>query len=652
MAEDIVQTVKLEGADQTAAGYDKVAAAANAALKSIASGVEPTNAQLASVGAHVENLTRNFVKAAGNVGSATNKFVSNIGRMASTVTKFAAAAGLGVAALKKISAANKDQAEETKIALAQNRLQSKGYLEAQQRSAQYERSVRDLNASFASGKLTMAQYADQFNELTRARQEDEDAARQQELAQSAADEERIRNEAAIKREAAATKAHAEAVDAYGSEVASALQQLSPAWDNFLKKWNTGPSIIADIMRAIANVMNQSGDLIIGTLNRIADKLGALFSGQQGGDRVQAFQAAIMTAFNAIAGAVENVLIPALQGVVFLFNQIASVVNAVFGTKLSGGVLAVAAAFVVWSGALKVVTTSIFAVIEGLKLLGFIAKALAASQLFTPWGIAIAAIVVAIALLITYWDDLKAAVVSAVDAVQAKLKQWSDDWAASVQQFKDAWASVEQWFTDLWESIKKIAFDAWEGLKQTANDALTSIGEYIKSLFEPFDTLIGWIKQAVDWFKELIGVQSRAASQGAQGEAAGMKRGGQINGRGSSTSDSIPIWASRGEWVIRAQAAQYYGRRFMSMVNSMRLPRDFNLAALTDGAMLGVPMARFATGGEVGAQQGSRVLNLTLPGLGSFNGLTGPDETMERLQMAAVRSQLRSAGRPPGWYGGR
>lgn len=49
-------------------------------------------------------------------------------------------------------------------------------------------------------------------------------------------------------------------------------------------------------------------------------------------------------------------------------------------------------------------------------------------------------------------------------------------------------------------------------------------------------------------------------------------GGPIRGRGTSTSDSIPILASDDEFMMRAAAVNYYGLRTMSALNAMRIPR--------------------------------------------------------------------------------
>lgn len=47
-------------------------------------------------------------------------------------------------------------------------------------------------------------------------------------------------------------------------------------------------------------------------------------------------------------------------------------------------------------------------------------------------------------------------------------------------------------------------------------------------------------------------------------------GGPIRGPGTKTSDDIPIWASDGEFMIRAAAVDHYGLEFFARANAMRL----------------------------------------------------------------------------------
>jgi hypothetical protein len=70
---------------------------------------------------------------------------------------------------------------------------------------------------------------------------------------------------------------------------------------------------------------------------------------------------------------------------------------------------------------------------------------------------------------------------------------------------------------------------------------------------------------------------------------GKATGGEIYGPGTGTSDSVPIWASRGEFVVRSAAVAQPGvRELLQTINQgLRTPP---LAAVRG--------PRFAMGGEV------------------------------------------------------
>ncbi|MFB7597263.1 hypothetical protein [Streptomyces sp. NPDC056160] len=51
----------------------------------------------------------------------------------------------------------------------------------------------------------------------------------------------------------------------------------------------------------------------------------------------------------------------------------------------------------------------------------------------------------------------------------------------------------------------------------------------------------------------------------------LAQGGLLWGPGTSTSDSIPVWGSTGEYMVKAAAVAKYGVRFMDALNEGRLP---------------------------------------------------------------------------------
>lgn len=85
------------------------------------------------------------------------------------------------------------------------------------------------------------------------------------------------------------------------------------------------------------------------------------------------------------------------------------------------------------------------------------------------------------------------------------------------------------------------------------------------------------------------------SYGRYGKYAG---GGPIKGPGTSTSDSVPIWASRDEFMMQAAAVSHYGLPAMNALNSMRIPRQAVAAPAVSSMRTGGRAAASAPSGDL------------------------------------------------------
>ncbi|BAU76129.1 tape measure protein [Metapseudomonas furukawaii] len=56
------------------------------------------------------------------------------------------------------------------------------------------------------------------------------------------------------------------------------------------------------------------------------------------------------------------------------------------------------------------------------------------------------------------------------------------------------------------------------------------------------------------------------------EFPGYAQGGLLRGPGTGTSDSILMWGSNGEYMVRADAVRHYGTALLDQLNARRLPR--------------------------------------------------------------------------------
>lgn len=76
-------------------------------------------------------------------------------------------------------------------------------------------------------------------------------------------------------------------------------------------------------------------------------------------------------------------------------------------------------------------------------------------------------------------------------------------------------------------------------------------------------------RAVNDLRASMNVEQFTRYNAARTNYSGLKRasGGPIYGPGTSTSDSIPVWASDEEWLIKARAANYWGADAMWAINN-------------------------------------------------------------------------------------
>lgn len=125
-------------------------------------------------------------------------------------------------------------------------------------------------------------------------------------------------------------------------------------------------------------------------------------------------------------------------------------------------------------------------------------------------------------------------------------------------------------------------------------------------------------------------------------AAGIEKapkkagGGLLRGPGSGTSDSILMWGSNGEYMLRAAAVRSLGRARLDYMN-----RYGRIPGFADGGAIGEAVSRLPA--PLASGVGSRrVLNLTLPGVGSFE--TQADEAVANALERALRAAALKSGR--------
>ncbi|TIN36852.1 MAG: phage tail tape measure protein [Mesorhizobium sp.] len=219
--------------------------------------------------------------------------------------------------------------------------------------------------------------------------------------------------------------------------------------------------------------------------------------------------------------------------------------------------------------------------------------------------------------------------------------------------------------DPFKALPSLFSGIFSGLGSLIQGGFGNLTSVIRSLASQIRSEIGRIlsalREAVAQAKALRAQASSSSSSGG-GSQGGFAEGGHLStGRGTSTSDSIPIWASLGEFITKAKAVAYYGPGLFHALNSMALPKDFwkslrgfKIGGVVDGFNRSMSIPRMAGGGMVPALAASSPLSGKTVHVKLQYGVTedqvidmiGEESAVDKLYRFAIGESLTSAGRSP------
>ena len=250
------------------------------------------------------------------------------------------------------------------------------------------------------------------------------------------------------------------------------------------------------------------------------------------------------------------------------------------------------------------------------------------------------------LVLQAWSGATQAVVASAEAIRAAIAratQIAGDIegaaavaAALVQPFVDASAQIEQ----IMQGIRGIAEAGFASVADAVSRAAASIERSIAAI-------LASIRRAIAEAARL-----RAQGSGGGGSGDGFARGGYVSGPGTSTSDSIPAYLSKGEFVVRAAAVRQYGVDFLRAINGLRMNPSrmngvpkFALGGLVEGfnrsMMAPRPMLAPAIATAGATSLPGKSFDLVI-GNERFADLFAPDETAERLVRFATARKIQCA----------
>jgi len=612
---------------------------------------------------------RDAVTAGGKLGDSIVKVASNAGtfvtRMGAAIG-IAGAVGLGIAKLaqsiyKSTDTSNKAIAAQTKLQIANNNASISG-LSA---SLNYEQSQKRLFRSFQDGSITYSQYRDQLYNL---RQEYQEQVRMSARLQAAQEAVREENEK-LRQQAADRAAYQALVNTFGGPLTNSLLALGrtvQTVSNTLRD-ELGPvfaTVVDQINSQLQNFMATNGPQLIAFFRQIAIGGANVFK-------------ALLAAIPQLIDLFNNVLLPVLKVVGAAFETLASRINSIFRTNLTGSTLAFAAALLYVTGGFRLAASivgafynSIVLLNAGIRLLGanlgLIRVAISGmTLLFTPWGLAIAALVVGLTALYLAvdWVAFGQTIKTFVDNVTS--------WFAALP------GTIGGYFQAIWDHVKEIAtslvndvvtifngiIDWFVALPQNVVDVMALVKDAIVKYFTDavtqalapiqnfYNTVKGWFESLLS----LIGLVGGSAdnSSSPPGFKSGGSVSGHIRGAGTSTSDSIAAWLSNNEFVVRAKAVAKYGVGFLNAINSGRL--NFAEAArgyAVGGLVTAMNAGSSSTSGFDVPDSGSnnlRPFNLSI-GNEVFENLLAPEAVANKLVSFAIAKKSQSAGRKPSWLG--
>lgn len=180
--------------------------------------------------------------------------------------------------------------------------------------------------------------------------------------------------------------------------------------------------------------------------------------------------------------------------------------------------------------------------------------------------------------------------------------------------------------------------------------MTSVVDQTSSMVSAVESLIASLISYLNSLKAAIAAAQNQArgSSGSTSPSSYYASGGYISGRGTGTSDSIPMWGSNGEFMLKARAVKHWGLDFLYALNSMRMPAFAAGGFVGDlaGSMVPRGMARPLDGAT------SRLSPYTLVFEGQkYPGFMGPSpDALRQIGKARVISRIASNNRVPKWKG--
>jgi phage-related protein len=317
---------------------------------------------------------------------------------------------------------------------------------------------------------------------------------------------------------------------FGGQLTSALIRLGAAAEQVRREFiaTFGPSV-ASLVDGITSFIERNRGALTGLFQDIQRQFAALGGDAQLGTVLQTLLDLARQAASMVTGA----LIPALQTFMGILDRVASLLNAAFGTEMTGKQILMAGIVLKLAGVFAIMTGAIRSAFAVLSLL---------VTLFGPWGLTIAGVVAALTLLATTvdWQSLSNAARDAVDGIIAAFQaipervvgfisflgqQLASLWGGLVEAATTAWNGFVQFFASLAGTLSAIAAGIATAITTAFNSAAdAAIGTFRRL----YDSIAGFFDRLISKARDLASaVASAFGGVPAAAEGGIVSRAGQL-----------------------------------------------------------------------------------------------------------------------------
>jgi phage-related protein len=665
----ISQRIALVGSEEVKRAFAELGKAGEEAFSQLQRSSSGLRQSFQQVSGAIQRFSRDEA-AIQNLGRAADQVRTSFGDTGTAVAGFVrTVAGVGLAAVGSVagiaalgrSVLNKATAASSAATLARRNIQleSSERTNAVQAALQHESAVKALDKQFVEGAIDVTQYSKGLQDLTERQREQEQQSRIMRAVREAEADEQASAQAELQRRQAMEQLQAR----LGGQLTSSLIQLGTAAVQVRQEFiqTFGPAV-ASLVDGVTSFIERNR----GALTQLFDDIRRQFAALGGDAEVSTVLQALLDVAREAASMITGALIPAFQTFMGLLNGVASMINAAF-TEVTGKQILMAGIILKLAGVFGIVTGAIQSAFAAISLL---------VALFGPWGLAIAGVIAALAVLAAAvdWQSLLAAAKATVEGITAAFRSIPDRvvgfftalgqqlvnlWNGMVETATAAWNGFGQFFANLSGTIAAMASSIVEGITPAFASAVESMVSAFQRMYQSiagfFDGLLAKARDLASAVASAFGGLPEAAGGGVISRAGG----GPVRGPGTSTSDSILAWLSNNEFVHRAKAVRYYGLQVMHALNDMRVPRDALSAAINGFSAGGLasrlampmlaPIPALASGGLPSANSSGRPVILNI-GNESFSLWADDRATADRLVRFATRKQTARAGRMPGYFG--